>query len=237
MQIIQKNLKVISLSDIHFGHEDQKALKLVKEFIKEERPDVIILNGDILDAYDASSFLQDPNKNGGMREEIGHAKEFLKWLRLGNPLAYIGFLEGNHEDRLRKVVWQSPMIAKLFPNLNLKSLLGLDELKIEHRLYGDSIIINNTVFTHGHKTSAKAPYDYMASYALSGTSGHTHNLGMSCKNVGQKTLYWVESGCLCMTNPEYVKGIANWHQGFAFGTSLGSNIYLKPMSIIGGNIV
>jgi hypothetical protein len=61
---------------------------------------------------------------------------------------------------------------------------------------------------------------------------------MSSKTVLGRSLYWVESGCLCTLNPDFIKGVADWQQGFAFGWSAGSDdqLLLKPMRIIGNDV-
>ena len=74
------NGKIMVVSDIHFPYEDKSA---VTAFIKEaglRKPDVIVLNGDLLDFYKLSKFSKDPaGKNP--EEEIEMCKTFLKKLR------------------------------------------------------------------------------------------------------------------------------------------------------------
>lgn len=237
MQILKKTLKAVSLSDIHFGHEDVRSLKTALDFVNQEHPDLIVLNGDILDCYDASSFLKNPELVGGFQSEIKKCKSLLKIMRNNHPTAKMVFIEGNHEDRIKKMLWSSPVLAKIFPGQDLNKLLELSSLDISHVSYGDALKINNFTFTHGHKVSAKAPNDYMVSYGTSGTSGHTHKLSATFKRVGGKTLHWIESGCLCDLKPEYIKGNADWHHGFGFGfTDVRGSIQMRPMRIIGNEV-
>ena len=47
---------------------------------------------------------------------------------------------------------------------------------------------------------------------MSGLTGHTHRL---CKYIARKSgkkFFWIESGCLCDLNPEYMVN-PNWQQG------------------------
>lgn len=89
--------KIMVVSDIHFPYEDKSA---VTAFIREvglRNPDVIVLNGDLLDFYKLSKFSKDPaGKNP--EEEIKMCKTFLKKLRKeAGKECKIYYTIGNHE--------------------------------------------------------------------------------------------------------------------------------------------
>lgn len=88
--------KFIVLSDIHFPYQDDKALKAVYKFLEQHPVDTIILNGDILDFYDVSSFDKDPERVNSLQKEIDLAQKFFKKLRQLAPNARIVFIKGNH---------------------------------------------------------------------------------------------------------------------------------------------
>lgn len=228
----------VSLSDIHIGSEDKDALSVACDFIAEEKPDLVVLNGDIIDAYDVSTFLKNPSKEGFLQGELQGARDLISFLRdVLRTSAEIVYVEGNHEDRLRKMVWSTPIIQKIMPGVSLKSLLELDKLKVLHIPYGQHYTHAGVVFTHGHKVSKNVGADNIVAYGSSGTSGHTHRLSQVHKRMGDRTFTWVESGCLCRLDPEYVLGIADWHQGFAFGTmSQSGQMMMRPMSISGSDV-
>jgi hypothetical protein len=50
---------------------------------------------------------------------------------------------------------------------------------------------------------------------------------------------WVESGCLCELEPEYVNGVANWQHGITLVTFErdGSQYYMQPIQIIKGQMI
>ena len=74
------NGKIIVVSDIHFPYEDKSAVAAFVKEVSLKRPDVIVLNGDLLDFYKLSKFSKDPAwKNP--EEEIEMCKTFLKKLR------------------------------------------------------------------------------------------------------------------------------------------------------------
>lgn len=88
--------KFIVLGDIHFPYQDDKALKAVYKFLEQYPVDTIILNGDILDFYDVSSFDKDPDRINSLQGEINLAQKFFKKLRSLSPNARIVFIKGNH---------------------------------------------------------------------------------------------------------------------------------------------
>jgi hypothetical protein len=99
-------------------------------------------------------------------------------------------------------------------------LLGLDELEIRHwpmngfRLTDDFLIEHGTIVRTGSGLTAKARLE---ATLISGVMGHTHRLD-SHRRSGYRELSWHEGGCLCMLNPDYIRGEANWKQGFWIGT-------------------
>lgn len=52
--------KIMVVSDIHFPYEDKSAVAAFIEEVRLRKPDVIVLNGDLLDFYKLSKFSKDP---------------------------------------------------------------------------------------------------------------------------------------------------------------------------------
>ena len=51
---------VAILNDIHFPYHDKQALETALEFLHKDRPDMILINGDLLDFHSLSRFVKDP---------------------------------------------------------------------------------------------------------------------------------------------------------------------------------
>ena len=49
---------------------------------------------------------------------------------------------------------------------------------------------------------------------MSGASGHTRRLAKFITRKARRKFFWLETGCLCDLNPEYVQD-PDWCQGFA----------------------
>lgn len=167
-----ENGTILVASDIHFPYEDKAA---VTAFIREagtRKPDVVVLNGDLLDFYKLSKFSKDPSGKNP-EEEIEMCKTFLKCLRRETGKeCKIYYTIGNHEARLRKYILDNaPMVAGLMENVF--SLLKLEEPDV---VGCASLLVNDTfMFKHGsrlgNKSGLSAIKELEAHY-LSGATGH-----------------------------------------------------------------
>lgn len=208
-----KNAVIYVASDIHFPYQDDKA---VKRFVTDcflNQPDIIILNGDLLDFYKLSRFSKDP-AGRSPRDEIEMCKSFLKDLRESCPKAEIYYTIGNHETRLEKYVLdKAPEIACLVDNV-------FEIIKVsDYDVIGcSSLLLNDTfMFKHGtrlgNKSGLSAIKELEAHY-LSGATGHTHRLAKFTTRKSGKRFVWFETGCLCDLDPEYMVQ-PDWQQGYA----------------------
>ena len=115
--------KFVVISDLHIPYQDEEAIKAFLRFIKQNPVDTVILNGDILDMYDCSSFDKDPDRINSLQEELNLATKFFAKLRKMLPKAEIVFIKGNHEYRLERYLMKHPELFSLealkLPNLLL----------------------------------------------------------------------------------------------------------------------
>ena len=119
---------VVVANDFQVPFHNQKALALFKLFLRREKPDWLILNGDFQDFWEISSFDQAPRTGKTFLEEIKIGRKILKSFRRILPKARITWLEGNHEFRLR---WYLIRKAKeLYGLLSVPALFDLKELNI-----------------------------------------------------------------------------------------------------------
>lgn len=227
--------KFIVLSDIHFPYQDDKALKAVYKFLEQHPVDTIILNGDILDFYDVSSFDKDPERVNSLQKEIDLAQKFFKKLRQLAPNARIVFIKGNHCSRLERYLKKHPELYSL-DALKLPNLLGLDKFNIEYKdkdfKLGSLKIIHGTIVRKYSGYTARAE---MEKHDCSGISGHVHRLAIYYKRTPTRDLMWAESGCLCDLNPEYID-CPSWTQGFLYGIIDKDSFSIAPLPIIKGKI-
>lgn len=207
-----KNGLVIIGSDIHIPFQDDDAVDSFIEYCKKKKPEVIVLNGDVLDMFMLSKFTKGEGRNP--LEEITMCRELLASLRNACPNAEIYYIIGNHENRLEKyVLTKAPELASLIEDVF--SIIKTEDFKI--RGCASLTINDNFVCKHGtllgNKSGLSAIKEMENAY-MSGATGHTHRL---CKYIARKSgrkFVWIETGCLCNLNPEYMVN-PNWQAGFA----------------------
>lgn len=206
------------LSDIHFPYHDVEALKVAMDWIEKNECNCIYLNGDILDFYQLSDFLKDPNKPT-MKKELEMGRWFLSSLRQKFPNAPIYYKIGNHEMRFER--W---LKTKGF------EFLGMDEFKLSVLLgFAENHIIEIEKYTvahagdlriiHGHeyKTSggvqpARLLYLKTKTNVL---AGHYHRVSEYIdRNLDNKFHGGWTNGCLCELSPDYMPN-NDWCHGFS----------------------
>ena len=206
-----KDGKVFVASDLHFPYQDNKAIECFLKEVEDKKPDMVVLNGDLLDFYRLSRFTKDPSGKDPA-EEIEMCREFLHRLRSITDVP-IYYTIGNHETRLEKYILdQAPMIACLMDNVF--QVIKTEDIGV----IGCSrfTINDNFVFEHGtrlgSKTGLSAIKELEAHY-LSGATGHTHRLARYSTRKAGRRFIWLETGCLCDLSPEYMID-PHWEQGF-----------------------
>lgn len=228
------------ISDLHFPYQDRNAINAFRRFIKDKKVNDIILNGDILDFYDLSRFDKDPVRVNKLQEELNQVKSFLASLRELKPEANIVYVEGNHEDRLRRYLFTHPEISSL-DNLKLERLLDLEKYDVrlvKRYKLGPLLLTHGSIVRQYSSFSAKGELEKMNT---SGVSGHTHRLGSYYKSGEGFAIEWHEGGCLCTLNPEYMSEVPNWQQGFMYGGwekgKKGTFFNIYPIKIKNGKIL
>jgi predicted phosphodiesterase len=228
-EMVEKNYKTmktaIIIPDMHVPYHDEKSFNLVLKYIKDKKPNIVIQQGDMYDCYGVSRFDKDPKRIDTLQEEIDLGKELWKRIKQASPKASLYMVGGNHEQRIPKMLMRhSPGMYSL-KALHPERLFELDELGIKYIPPEKTFYLNkNLVVTHGANDdgcrmsqhagySAKATSDKWGD--ISGIMGHTHRLGSNTRALASgKQVTWVENGCLCNLNPDYVKN-PNWQQGFS----------------------
>lgn len=209
--------KIAFPTDIHAPFHDPKAINLACRIISDYKPDIILNGGDGVDFYTISSFSKDPDRvNFGLQNEIDAFRAVQRQLNNAYSRADRYLLIGNHEDRLRRYIWENPELSTL-DALKLENLLGLDSLNVE---VIDELAVGNTKFTHGDIVRKHSAYTAKGTmlregYLYNVIFGHTHRMGRHFKTRGDgSVVFGVEAGCLC--DPEqadYVNGEPNWQRG------------------------
>lgn len=217
-------------SDTHVPYHDDKALVVVQSIVRDLQPDVLVHLGDLLDCYSLSRFSRDPLRASGMQHEIDLARVHLHQMRQLAPHAECWLLEGNHEDRLRRTIWDMPGGAAELARLTAfqkamtwPELLGLNEIGWQFVSCADQSrteIIPKLILKHGNvvrKWSGWSGKGEWEKYGKGGMSGHVHRLGSFYHRDHHGAHAWFEVGCTCTIDPEYLRD-PDWQQGCAVVT-------------------
>lgn len=207
------------LSDIHVPYHNVESLTAAIQFLKKDKIDALLLNGDTLDFYRISKYDNDDKKRD-FKGELDAFKllfnVFQKELK-----CKIFFKIGNHEVRYEHFLMQKA-----------NELRGVEEFQFENiikaRANGIEIIGDKTVMKlnklngiHGHeyKGGISAPVNIARGLYLRGKvsafQGHNHSTSEHTETDmnGEITTTW-SIGCLCELHPAYMP-LNKWNHGFA----------------------
>lgn len=214
---MQRPTKALLISDVHFSNEDEGLVNLVVfKFGRELQPDIIFLNGDIIDNYAVSHYQKHPNIEQSLKKDVDSTKKFLRRLRTTFPNAEIVYVFGNHCHRLETyLVERAP---ELFPYVNLEQILELKKLRIKcvRSSHKENWYKYKNLYI-GHYDCAKSTSAATAQYLLrtkgvNVLQGHVHRVGMTATRLLDRTIYGYENPCLTKMDADYIKD-PNWMQG------------------------
>src|SRR5438445_5233859 len=225
---------VVIANDFQIPFHDEKALLLFKMFLRRERPEWLVLNGDFQDFWEISSYDLTPRGGKEFEREIEIGRSILGSFRRSLPRARITWIEGNHEFRLRKYLIQNARELYGLPGVSVPDIFDLKKLKIEyvpcHELatkFTDNFIrVGDLYVGHWDKVSKHGAYAAKVLVEEKGVSllqGHTHRFGAHARTtVDGRMLLGIENFSMCRREASYVAN-PNWQLGF-------SVVYLEPVS-------
>ena len=151
MQRLQVKLKEVFISDVHLPFQDDDALDLTFEIIRDYKPSLVWLGGDIIDGYALSSWLTSSQIN--LKEEIFAAESFFERLRKICPNAEIVWQMGNHEVRFLRYILKKA--SKLEDLILLKRGLSIEDIflteKFKIKIVDGPALIGKLYHLHGHE--------------------------------------------------------------------------------------
>jgi predicted phosphodiesterase len=207
------------LSDIHVPYHNIEALTAAITYLKKQKVDGLLLNGDTIDCHRLSRFVKDPNKRN-FKQELDTFKQLFNVLEK-QLKCKIYFKTGNHESR-----YQSFLMEKA------AELMGIEEFSfsaiIQARARGIEIIDDKRVMKlnglngiHGHEYvgGISAPVNIARGLYLRGKTsafqGHNHATSEHTESDmnGKITTTW-SIGCLSELHPAYLP-LNKWNWGCA----------------------
>lgn len=154
-----KEKRIGILSDIHFPYYDKEAINAAVAYLKNWKPDCILLNGDIIDNYSLSSFEKDPRARS-FKYELDMLRAFIIELRKIFPNVRIVYKLGNHCERYEKLILQRvPELVDL-ELFNFSNVISAKELGVE-------VVQNKRLIRAGKLNIAHGQHYWRVEYWLS----------------------------------------------------------------------
>jgi UDP-2,3-diacylglucosamine pyrophosphatase LpxH len=223
-----KVTRTVLVPDLHVPYQDVQAFRAVRSFIRDVRPERVIVMGDLLDLGIVSSFDKDPRSTAGLQEQIDEGGAVLDDLRSdAGRKAEIILIEGNHEFRMTKsLIRHAPAFMSLTRSgedvLSVPFLLDLKRRGIRWIPSHESYDLHGYLVEHGDCASSYSGYTarrMVDKRRQSVVHGHTHRLGSYWHTGYQSTVHGIELGSLIDRNSEAASYTTrpNWQTGFGVG--------------------
>ena len=208
------------LSDIHLPYHNVEALTAAITYLKKQKIDALLLNGDVIDCYRLSRFMKDPRKRD-FKYELDTFKALFEVLEK-QLKCKIYFKLGNHEVRYEHFLFEKA-----------KELVGIEEFEFENiikarargiEMIGDKTVmkLNSLNGIHGHEYigGISVPVNVARGLYLRGKvsafQGHNHASSSHTEtDMNGKIVTTWSIGCLCELHPNYMP-LNKWNHGFAF---------------------
>ena len=233
---LQEDEKVIIVNDLQMPFHSIPVLEAVEKFWNDWQPDLEIYNGDILDYYEISDHDKNPSRLTNLQAEIDIGRLWVERRVEAVPNARRVWIDGNHEDRMRRWLWRHDPALSSLRALALPTLLGLDEYKMQYLMYGSRVDILGFLVEHGHRVSGGAVYSNGVAAlnardkGSSGMAGHSHRLEAFHFTDSRGSHTYYSNGCLCIQALEY-KAFPNWQHGFSYGVAHKGQLHIVQVTI------
>lgn len=228
----------IILPDVHLTEELPKDYLPVREFIKEFKPNKVILLGDFMDVSSLSAWDMDKKRlmeGRRFKKEVDTANNELDFLQKYTKDKEEGvvYLFGNHESRTEKYLDKNPEMEGM---MELPEQLRLKERGIPWLVYNKLYKLGQMYFTHGMYTNKYSAAKHLQTLGCNITYGHQHGTQTYMQNMAMQEPYMAYAlGTLGDKAPDYLQGRpANWISQFAvfYWDTNNGQFNLYPINII-----
>jgi hypothetical protein len=218
-------------------YHDSRAWGLFLKVGKDLKPALISIIGDFADFYAVSSHSKNPKRANRLDEELDIVRGGLDDLDALGADEKI-FVEGNHEDRLRR--YMQDKAPELHSVVNVEKILGLKERGWQYVPYKDHTRVGKLYLTHDVGVFGRySVYRALDTYQHSVITGHSHRFSYVVEGnaVGEHKVSaafgWLgdSSKIDYMHRPTVRK---NWALGFGYGylNPTTGIVYVVPVPII-----
>jgi len=236
----------IYFADRHLMHDKPAhwSWELFLKFAADFKPDVLVDGGDHIDLNYISSFDKDKLLHlEGKRLKLDFDALRGELALLRTMTKRMLFLEGNHEERLKRAIEKQPILqgmAELETNIDFKGM-GIEYYPLDKQ----PVKIGKLHFLHGVYTNEYHAKKHIVEYGGNVVYGHLHKFQSYYKGIPLRDdeIGGNAIGCLCDKNPDWLKTPGHWQNGFAviyFDEKGYFNVYpvimIKKHFLFGGKV-
>ena len=229
------------IADLHIPQHSKMAIETAIDFGVREGVQNVLILGDAVEHSQTSRFGHDP-KDVDVYGELRALTPFLKFVR-EKFSGRIAYKEGNHEENLRRYIWQQAAPLASLPCLQFRELACLANYGIEHIPQDATIRMGKLSLIHGHEYrggSAVYPARWLLLKAMTCCACAHHHRSDTArgKTVLDAIISTWSIGCLRSMSPSWcLKNGWNW--GLARCSShADGNFEFRNLQILGpGEVV
>jgi hypothetical protein len=226
--IAGKAVRAVVLGDRQVPFHDARAMQVARSIIRDVNPHILLDMGDGLDCWQISDYDNDPGRTNTLQDDIDAEKVEMHHMADAAPNAARWRLEGNHEDRLRKLIWRLPGGAQRLNSLRvfrqtmtIPYLLGMHEsgwTYVPTGVQSRTNILPKLITIHGHQLGGSTTVEganarkAIQKYGRSCVVGHHHRACVLARRDHNGQSFGIETGCLCLLDGQPYGEDFNWQQ-------------------------
>lgn len=182
------------ISDIHWPFGNKRVADKFLQYISENKPEYVILNGDAWDMYSFSKFPRSHNLFTP-REETTQARkmneDFWKAVKLAAPASKCFQLLGNHDLRPLKRIIESVPAFEDWAEQIMKEQFTFEGVTTIYDPREELFIGEDIIVLHGYRSQAGSTRDHTLYNVF---CSHTHKGGSWARRIRGETLIETNSG-------------------------------------------
>lgn len=219
---------LIAFNDMQIPFQDDPSINALLKFASDFEPHVTVAIGDGFDFYGLSDFDKNASRTFRMQDELDVGRRIMRRIETAVKDADLYWIDGNHEDRLRRFLWRNGEAVASLRSLDPIELMSLEDWS--YHPYGSSISVMGVVMEHGEGATGNMARTMLAKRGTSGICGHSHRLQDVHVTNASGAHRYIENACLCSLEPEFVSR-PNWQHGFTYGFVREGQLRLFPTLI------
>lgn len=238
--------RVFVFSDMQIPMHSPQAVSIAIERCKDYKPTHCVIIGDfmeygpLLGKYSQRHPILATEELKSLDLEFIESAKILSTIEKVLPPGCVKiFLKGNHEDRSDLII-SKPDGDYWTKHIDIDVRLGLTARGWKIYKYNDSVKLGHLHYTHGFFYNQHHAFKHAVTYQKNVLFGHTHQYQVfTLPSPVRELPVWAASiGCLCNTNPEWLRGKPNsWDHAFCEVNYIGDDFFPQIHRIIYGRTV